>query len=67
MSVGELAQLRVRLAKMRDGELLDFYEAAHRMCRLDRTILPRAASVQQLVTAWRILNRRLKDGPSRRA
>jgi hypothetical protein len=56
----ELQSLRERLAKMTQTELVKFYDAGLRMCRLTGGVRPRAPFIQQLVQAWRELGRRQK-------
>ena len=58
MSLDQIEQLRARLQRMGDHELQRFYESAHFMSRIDRGETPRAAFVQQLVQAWREMDRR---------
>jgi hypothetical protein len=43
---------------MNDAQLARQYEASLLMCRMDRSGPPSAAYIQQLVQAWRELNRR---------
>ena len=43
---------------MTQADLVKFYDAGLQMCQLDRGVPPRAAFIQQLVQAWRELNRR---------
>ena len=45
---------------MTQPELVKFYEAALEMCRLDQGAPPRAAFIQQLVAAWKAMQRRHK-------
>jgi hypothetical protein len=60
MDESQLEELRQRLARMGTAELQHFYQSAHHMSRMDRREAPRAAFVQQLVQAWRELDRRRK-------
>jgi len=53
-----LRALRDSLAKMTEPELVKFYNAALEVCRLDRGEPPPAAFIQQLVAAWKELQRR---------
>ena len=56
----ELEQLRGRLAKMSQADLTKFYQACIDMCQLNRGVAPRASFVQQLVQAWKEMERRRK-------
>jgi hypothetical protein len=58
MSQEQIEQLRARLQRMGNRELQYFYESAPYMSRIDRGEVPRAAFVQQLVQAWREMDRR---------
>jgi hypothetical protein len=58
LTAEDLRALRVRLSKMTDAELAKAYNAALHMCQLDRGVPPRAAFVQQLVAAWKEMQRR---------
>ena len=50
----ELEELRQRLQKMSMGDLVKFYQDAYWMCRYDQKPT-RAAFVQHLVQAWKML------------
>jgi hypothetical protein len=60
LTAEELKDLRVRLAKMPDRELVKFYEAGLFVCRLDNGAPPQAGFIQKLVAAWKELQRRQK-------
>jgi hypothetical protein len=60
LTAEEVRELRDRLSKMTQPELVKFYNAALEMCRIDRGEPPRAAFVQQLVAAWKEMQRRRK-------
>jgi hypothetical protein len=60
LTAEELKALRVKLSKMSERELVKFYEDALFVCRLDGGAPPRAGFVQQLVGAWKELQRRQK-------
>ena len=60
LTLEELAALRARLAKMTQPELVKFYEAGLHMCQLARGEPPRAVFIQQLVAAWKEMQRRRK-------
>jgi len=55
-----LAEVRERLRKMHYNELVKHYNACLQMCPLNRGQPPRAAYPQQLVQAWKELDRRRK-------
>jgi len=61
LTAEELKALRVRLANMSEREVAMYYEDALYMCRLDQGVPPRAAFIQQLVAAWKELQRRRKS------
>ena len=60
LTADELKDLKARLAKMPQRELVKFYDAGLFVCRLDRGEPPRAAFIQQLVAAWKEMQRRRK-------
>ena len=61
LSVQDLAELRERLQKMSDFQLQSWYNDCLHMCQLDsRGQPPKAAYVQQLVQAWKEIDRRRK-------
>ncbi len=60
LTAEELKALKVRLSKMTQTDLVKFYESTLFVCRLDRGRPPRAGFVQQLVSAWKELQRRQK-------
>ncbi len=60
LTAEELKDLKARLSKMAQTELVKFYEAALFVCRLDNGEPPRAAFIQQFVAAWKEMQRRRK-------
>ena len=62
LTTEELADLKVRLSKMTQAELVKFYDAGLSVCRLAHGEPPRAAFIQQLVAAWKELQKRQKAG-----
>lgn len=60
LSREELAEVRARLRRMSDAELRKQYAAALKMCELRNGGQPRAVWIQQLVQAWKELERRSK-------
>ena len=56
----ELNGLKARLSKMLQRDLVKFYEASIHVCQLTRGEPPRAAFIQQLVAAWKEMQRRRK-------
>jgi hypothetical protein len=60
LTAEELAELRTRLSKMTQADLVKFYDAGLQTCRLNHGLPPRAPFIQQLVQAWRELVRRRK-------
>ena len=57
LTTEQLAALRDRLSKMPQAELVKFYNASMELCRLNRGEPPRAAFIQQLVAAWKAMQR----------
>jgi len=60
LTAEELQDLKVRLSKMTQADLVKFYEASIHMCQLNRGEPPSAGFVQQLVQAWKEMRRRRK-------
>ena len=60
LTAQELNALKVRLSKMTQADLVKFYDAGLFVCRLDHGAPPRAGFIQQLVAAWKELQRRQK-------
>jgi hypothetical protein len=60
LSKQELEEFRQRLFKMSDAELVKCYNNCLYMCQLNSGQPPRAAYPQQLVQAWKELDRRRK-------
>jgi hypothetical protein len=60
LTAEELKAARIRLSRMAETELMNAYDAALEMCRLDRGLPPRAAFIQQLVASWKVMQRRRK-------
>ncbi len=55
LTTEELKDLRIRLSKMTQYELMKFYDDALSLCRLENGAPPRAAFIQQLVAAWKVM------------
>jgi hypothetical protein len=61
LSAEDLAELRERLGKMPDDKLRSWYNDCLNICQLDsRGHPPKAAYPQQLIQAWKELDRRRK-------
>ena len=60
LTAEELAALKVRLTKMLQRDLVKFYEAGLQTCQLAHGDPPRAQFIQQLVAAWKEMQRRRK-------
>jgi hypothetical protein len=60
LTAEELQDLKGRLSKMTERDLVKSYNAALFMCELNNGLPPRAAFIQQLVAAWKELQRRRK-------
>jgi hypothetical protein len=66
LSRDELQELRRRLSLPSPHQVQDAYRAAHTRCEMDGDILPRAAALQELVTAWKLMRNWKRRGPPRR-
>lgn len=55
LSRDELAQLTRRLAVLSPYEVQRAYREAHQRCFMKDDLLPPAAAVQELVTAWKLM------------
>ena len=62
----ELAERQRRLALLSPHHVAQAYRQAHEACRIEGDRLPRASAVQELVTAWRVLWRWRRRGPTDR-
>jgi len=63
LTADQLNQLKARLAKMPQAELVKFYDAGLFVCRLNNGAPPPAEFIQQLVAAWKEMQRRRKAIP----
>jgi hypothetical protein len=50
----ELQALSRRLARLSPHHVADAYRRAYEACRMEGDQLPRAADIQELVTAWKV-------------
>jgi hypothetical protein len=55
LSPEQLAEKRRRLSLLSPQHVADVYKKAHEDCKMIGDRPPRAAAVQELVTAWRLL------------
>jgi hypothetical protein len=62
LSGEELSALKIKVSKMSRRTLVEFYDDALNKCRLDRGVPPRARFIQQLVAAWKEIQRRKSEG-----
>jgi hypothetical protein len=60
LTAEELKAARIRLSGMPEAELVKAYNAALKMCQLERGAPPPAAFIQQLVASWKEMHRRRK-------
>ena len=58
LTAEELKAARIRLSRMTETELMKAYDSALEMCRPDSGFPPRVAFSQQLVAAWKEMQRR---------
>jgi hypothetical protein len=62
LSRDQLAQLTRRLAVLSPYDVAKAFRNAHVRCAMNGDLLPAAAAVQELVTAWRLMRRRKSRG-----
>ena len=62
----QLAELVRRLSLLSPYDVQQAYRRAHQQCCMQGEMLPRAAAIQEMVAAWKIMRRwRLRRSPSR--
>jgi hypothetical protein len=66
LNPAELKELHRRLSLLSPHHVQEAYRSAHHRCCMGGDLLPRAAAVQELVTAWKILRRWKARRPERR-
>ena len=66
LSANELKELHRRLSLLSPHHVLEAYRRAHKQCQMDSDVLPRAAVLQELVTAWKLLRSWKRQRPPRR-
>ncbi len=68
LSVDQVHELHRTLALLSPHHVTDAYRKAHDACRMemDGERLPRAAAIQELVTAWKVLRAWKRRRPPRR-
>jgi hypothetical protein len=62
----ELKELRRRLSLLSPHHVAQAYREAHQRCCMAGDLLPRAAAVQEMVTAWKLMRDWRKKGPAHR-
>ena len=66
LSKDQLAELVRRLSMLSPYHVQDAYRQAHQKCCMQGDLLPRAAAIQELVAAWKIMRQwKLRRQPSR--
>lgn len=66
LSPAELKNLQHRLSLLSPNHVQDAYRQAHKLCYMDADVLPRAAAIQELVTAWKMMREWKRRRPPRR-
>src|SRR5690349_8001541 len=62
----DLAELVRRLSLLSPYDVQQAYRRAHQQCCMQGELLPRAASIQEMVAAWKIMRRwKRRKPPSR--
>ena len=57
LTPGELADLVRRLSLLSPYDVQQAYRRAHQQCCMPGELLPRAAAIQEMVAAWKIMRR----------
>ena len=57
LSQAELEELSRQLSRLSPFHVQDAYRRAYEECQMDGERLPKAAAIQELVTAWKLLRR----------
>jgi hypothetical protein len=66
LSGDELRELHRRLALLSPQHVQETYRRAHQQCAMTGDVLPKAAALQELVTAWKLLRNWKRRRPPRR-
>jgi hypothetical protein len=66
LSPDELKELQRRLSLLSPHQVQEAYRRAHRQCQMEGDVLPRAAVLQELVAAWKLLRNWKRRRPPRR-
>ena len=62
----EVRELRRHLSSVDPFRVERAYQQAYERCRLRGEVLPRAAAIQELITAWKVLWERKQNTPAGR-
>jgi hypothetical protein len=62
----EVKEMQRRLSLLSPHHVLETYRRAHQQCCMPGDALPRAAAIQEMVTAWKLLRKWRKRGPPAR-
>jgi hypothetical protein len=63
LAEAELKALARRLAMLSQHSVMDAYRRAHAACAMPGDRLPRAADIQEMVTAWKLMRAWAKRRP----
>jgi hypothetical protein len=66
LTTQELRKLRQHYSGIDPYRVQRAYQEAYERCRLHGDVLPKAAAIQELVTAWKVLRNRRKQRPPSR-
>lgn len=66
LSAEQLQEVYRSLAMLSPHHVQEAYRSAYAECRMDGDLLPRAAAIQRLVAAWKVLRGWKLRRPSRR-
>jgi hypothetical protein len=66
LTVDQLRALHRKLSMLSPYHVQEAYRTAHASCSMEGDALPRAAALQELVTAWKILRNWKRRRPPRR-
>lgn len=66
LSAGELKELYRKFSLLSPHHVQEAYRRAHKQCQMEGDVLPRAAVLQELITAWKLLRNWKRRRPPRR-
>lgn len=66
LSQAEVKEMQRRMALLSPHHVLETYRRAHQQCGVTGDLLPRAAAIQEMVIAWKVLRKWRQQGPPAR-